>query len=83
MGIFLFFLHFCNAHHIIKPEEDENGGTIMERSISFLLIAALLLKEEPSAAPGRRAEGILWCYLACELVLNLPGYLQLAQFITG
>ena len=46
-----------------------------------VLIVALALQPEVPAKKGRWAEGILWCYLICEAVLNIPGYLELARFV--
>lgn len=48
-----------------------------------ILIVALALKPGEAEKQGRRAEGALWCYLLCEVVLNLPGYLELARFAAG
>ena len=46
-----------------------------------ILIASLSVGPEADRRRGRLAEGLLWCYLGCEAVLNLPGYLELARFV--
>ena len=46
-----------------------------------ILIVSLAVGPEADRRRGRLAEGLLWCYLGCEAVLNLPGYLELARFV--
>lgn len=47
-----------------------------------ILIIALAVRPETPERPARITEGMLWCYLVCEVVLNIPGYLELIQFIS-
>lgn len=47
-----------------------------------ILIVSLSLGADCRERERRWAEGVLWCYLLCEIALNIPGYLALAQFIT-
>lgn len=47
-----------------------------------MLIVALALRPEPSDTAARRTEWALWCCLICEAALNIPGYLELARFVT-
>ena len=47
-----------------------------------ILLMALALRREPAETERRWPEVLLWCYVVGEVVCNLPGYLELAQFIT-
>ena len=47
-----------------------------------VLIAALALRPGTARWRSRVCEGIVWGYLLCEGVLNLPGYRELVEFIT-
>ena len=46
-----------------------------------ILLAALALGA-PEGRDSRRAEALAWCYGAGVVLCNIPGYLQLTEFIT-
>lgn len=75
----------CNLalHGVIQYGLKEGFLYSLHHFPAQILIAALFLDQRESRGLYRRgAEGTLWCYLLCELVLNLPGYFALAQFVT-
>ncbi len=47
-----------------------------------VLLVALALKRGPEGREVRWTEGLVWCYVICQAALNVPGYLELARFIT-
>ena len=46
-----------------------------------ILLASLALRA-PEGRDSRWVEGFVWCYGAGLVLCNIPGYLQLVQFIT-
>ena len=47
-----------------------------------VLIAGLAVRPQAGRKPGAVCEGLLWAFLLCEFLLNLPGYQELVQFLT-
>lgn len=73
----------CNLllHGVVQYGLKEGFLYSLHHLPAQILLAALALRA-PEGRDSRCAEVLVWCYVAGEVLLNLPGYGQLVQFIT-
>lgn len=73
----------CNLllHGVVQYGLKEGFLYSLHHLPAQILLAALAL-QAPEGRDSRWAEVLVWCYVAGEVLLNLPGYGQLVQFIT-
>lgn len=73
----------CNLllHGVIQYGLKEGFLYSLHHLPAQILLASLALRA-PESRDSRWAEGFVWCYGAGLVLCNIPGYLQLVQFIT-